>query len=113
MSELLAISGASKQIKKKSVSWAESQPILLPSSNCVKELPSRRRKSARAVCVAGGFLNLAIAAVLFISKSELEGFLGLLVFLFVYGFILLALAFFLSRTGLPRGLEAFEDEPLL
>ena len=102
-----------KQIKKKSVSWAETAPRLLPRSNFVKKLPSSRRKSARAVCATGAFLNFATAVVVFISKSDLEDYLGLLFFLFVYGFILLAFAIFLSRTGLPRGLEAIEDEPLL
>ena len=32
---------------------------------------------------------------------------------FVYGIVLLSLAILLFRRGLPSGLEAFENEPLL
>ena len=59
-----------------------------------------------------GFLMMALA-IMQHTTFELRDESVFGVIFFIYGIIFLALAISLLRKGLPSGLEAFEDEPLL
>ena len=109
-----------KEIKKKNVlmpntfltSFFSLYPFLFSISNR-KILPSSRRKSLGIAFAITAILMLLLFGITLDESTSRPDLFIVVALSFVYGIVLLSLAILLFRRGLPSGLEAFENEPLL
>ena len=119
-----AIKGV-KKIRKKNITISNAlMSLLIPVFFNRKTLPSVRRKILGAAFTVSALFILPVSIIAMyegppspvdLSPRDLspEEFFSFYVFSFVYSVVLLLLAVYLFRRGLPRGLEAFENESLL